>query len=194
MWTEEDEEKFNDTKVINLLTREKRSVMGNFEDGILIREKTVQFVRKKLFGEKLEIYLPQEEGDKSDIGAKAFYPSDMGEFEEIVTKDGKYVIVPECISIGDDVDIESFIEEMFDNINERYEDTKFKKIRDYYENEWNIKVLYGVAELEKQMLCLVFIIKADNKIYRIYFTSESSDYEPMIILAYKIIENISIKR
>ena len=162
MWMEEDEEKFNDTKVINLLTREKRSVMGNFEDGILIREKTVQFVRKKLFGEKLEIYLPQEEGDKSDIGAKAFYPSDMGEFEEIVTKDGKYVIVPECISIGDDVDIESFIEEMFDNINERYEDTKFKKIRDYYENERNIKVLYGVAELEKQMLCLVFIIKADN--------------------------------
>lgn len=192
MWTEADEEKYHDMYFVEIMTCGKRGVTGQFPDGILVKEVPMTFKYCKLFGDKLGIYLPEKEGDASHIGQSQYYPDEMGEYIECVSEDNKYFITVECQAEKVDEDWEEYIENLCDELDEKYDDNEVSVSRKYQQNDLEITILFDKISDETDYYCMIFVISKENQIYRLYFAGETQNYESMISLAYKIVENINV--
>lgn len=192
MWKEEDEEKYNDMNIVEKLTRGKRGVMGEFPE-ILVKEKPMKFKYVKLFNDRLGIYLPETEGEESHIGKDFYYPTEMGEYVECVSEDNNYYFTVEYVGDREEADLDILSEEMCDDINDRYECTKVEELNHYdYEDLEIVEVLINIL-LEIDYCGLLFIIKKNNQVYRLYILGENNDYESMMDISDKVIEKISIE-
>ena len=191
MWKEDDEEKYNDMNIVEKLTIGKRGVMGDFPC-ILVKEKTMRFEYIKLFDDKFGIFLPEKEGEISHIEKNLFYPTEMGEYIEYVSEDDNYYFTVEYFENKDNLNLEILSEHMCDDINDRYEYTKVRKVGRYIYNNMEIEVLFATTSSEESVYAGIFIIKKINKIYRLYISSKKQNYEAMILMSYKIIKNISV--
>lgn len=192
MWTEDDEEKYNDMNVVECLTEGKRGVMGKFPDSILIKEKPMKFIFRSFFNDKIGLFLPEKEGNILHIGSKAFYPSNMGEYVEKISEDNNYFFTIEQDK-PNDKEFDVYIDEMCEDINYKYQYTKINKKENYIQDELKISVMLANIFLDEDFYCLIFVISKDNDIYRLYFSCKDEFYKPMVDLAYKIVNNICIK-
>ncbi|MBQ3544182.1 MAG: hypothetical protein IJA34_04255 [Lachnospiraceae bacterium] len=192
MWKEEDEEKYNDMNIVEKLTRGKRGVMGEFPE-ILVKEKPMRFKYVKLFDDRLGIYLPEKEGDSPHIGKDFYYPTEMGEYIECVCEDNNYYFTVEYVGDKEEADLNILSDEMCDDINDRYECTKAKKLRQYNYNGLKFIIISTKIYGEEDYYCIIFMFKKDAEVYRVYFLCEFNNYEVLSDMAYKIIENINNK-
>lgn len=190
MWKIEDEEQYFDIKAVEIMTRKKRGVMGEFPE-LLVKEKPMKFKYIKLFDGKLGIYLPEGQGDNEHIGSKYYYPSEMNEYMEYITEDNQYYITVEKL-ICDNTNLSEFAEEICDDIDDVYEDAIAKVTREYVENDLEIVEIFVVVTGDIDCFAWIFVIKKDEDIFRLYFSCECENKDAMAEMAYKVVENIDI--
>ena len=89
-WSLEMKEQFSDLSIISMITANKSTVKGNFEDGIYIKGRRTEFEKVPVCGGKLEVWLPVDKEKKEFFGKEFVCPGHMEVYEEYVCEEGSY--------------------------------------------------------------------------------------------------------
>lgn len=204
-WEPEMEEKFMDLDYMKVLLEGKRTVKGNFEEGIYIREVKTPFDKVSFFNGEIEFYLPTERIQTEHCGKKFLYPDAMGMYEEYASEKGDFAFTIEKFA-ENSMDLEkvglspiSNIKEIYeytsDNIQEKHEDTVVTNIDYFEQNDIQVSsaIAEGILEDGTDFVGHIFVIVYKSKVYRFYVIVKEELSETAYKLGKKIAEKLEIK-
>ncbi len=204
-WLPEMEEKFIDLDIMEKILEDKRTIRGNFTDGIYIKERKTDFEKAEFLNGEIKIYLPIGKVKKEHYGKKFIYPEVMGIYEEYVSEDERFAFTIEKfitdsgdwgkIGFESVPEAEKIKEYISDNIQEKFENTVITEISDYDLDHIQISILMAEGILEEnaqEIVGYIFLILYQSQIYRFYIMAEDELWEIIYKLGKKIIQNVEI--
>lgn len=200
MWSEEDEEKYLDLKIIDSYLLPKRTVKGDLKNDTYIEEKKVEFKLMSFFDNKIKMYLPVSREEKH-FGEDIMYFNKMGEYKEYISEDENFVFTIEKCDYNFGVEE---IDEEFDDVYEYCIDEIAMK---YFETEviyWtdfniekyglNVYVIRALAYVQDEASeSLIYFISGNEGYYRFYIGTYKKKIEILDVLGQKIVESIVCK-
>lgn len=204
-WKPEMEEKFMDLDFMEVLLEEKRTVKGNFEEGIYIKEVKTPFDKVSLFDGEIEIYLPSNRIQTEHCGKEFLYPDGMGVYEEYITEKGDFAFTIEKfaessmdlekVGLSPVADIKELYEYTSDNIQEKHENTSVTDIDQFEQSDIQISsaIAGGILEDDMDFAGNIFVIVYKSKVYRFYVIAKEELSETAYKLGKKIVEKLEIK-
>ena len=195
MWTEEDEEKFVDLEIMNILLKPKRTVKGDFLGEMYIVEKKVEFSQYSFFDQQVKLYLP--EGTVGEHkGEEIFYVDDMGEYIEYVSEDNKLFFTiekgnSEIFGMDSDeyFDLEAFYDDYIDNLEDNNIDLEAYIYEKHKLENMNVDILNIMIENDDlEFYGYIFYIYKEENIYRFYIGTFDYSMEVIEELGKRIVQ------
>ena len=195
MWTEEDEEKFIDLEIMDILLKPKRTVKGEFEGDFYIVEKKIEFGQHIFFGNEVKLYLPKGAAGKHK-GEEIFYVDDMGEYIEYVSEDNKLFFTIEkgdSKIFGIEKEEYSDLEDFYDDYVDRLEDKNIDLEAYMYENhvleDMKVDILNLMIEIDDtDFYGYIFYVYKGENIYRFYIGTFEYSMEVVEELGKRIVQ------
>ncbi len=192
-WNPEMESQWKDLSVIGILVKEKQTVKGNFQDGLFIKEKRVEFEKVSICEGRILAYLPLERERKERYGRKFVCP-DMEQYEEFVCGEGNYGIAfevcPQSQGKKTEISVKELAEDFIDEVQEKYEDTVVGLVN-IFQGKRILCSLVAEGEMDnKTVFSYIYFIKGETNLFRCYIFCEKSNWKEMSYLAAKIVKNI----
>lgn len=199
-WTLEMEEEYIDLNIIREILKDKRTVGGELDEGIYIKENYVPFKKISVLDNQLQIFLPEQIEETQHYGKEFIHPKEMGMYEEYSMKNGLlHFIVENATNIGkahNDFEMEDWKEKTADDIEERYEDTVITELDDWNSDGIEVSSLMAeglIGEELDRYIGYIYLLLYKEHIYRIYIMSEYEFWEIDNRLGRKIADSVQIK-
>ena len=195
-WSLEMEEQFRDLSIISMITANKSTVKGNFEDGIYIKGRRTEFERVSVCGGRLEVWLPVDKEKKELFGKEFVCPGHMEIYEEYVCEEGSYGAAFEVCQMPEGKETEVSALELAEAFREETEEEypcTCVSIANIFDDEHLLCLLVADGELNHQTVyAYIYFLRSNENIYRCYFFCSELKREEICYLAKMIIGNIEV--
>lgn len=180
MWTEEDEEKYKDLEIVQIIVQEKSLLRGDFQDKIYLKGKGIEFEKVTILGEKYEMYLPINRNKDENLDKFFLTKEEFEVYEAYECENGRFGIIIEQLTNVQN-EINKYLDNYKDYILAKYEDVDMDIIEEISTETLGSALMYG--ELENEEICAQVYQNSQCKLL-IYCHRE--DFEAIRRLANKI--------